>query len=152
MKTEIADDNAGSVNGWIGYDASCRFCRATRIRFDALFRARGFVFVPLQHPVLAAELGVDPLHPHVEMKLLLADGSVLGGAEACLHLGRRVWWAAPLAWIGGLAPFRPLVDSLYRAVASRRTCLGDVCGAGTGVRGADAQRHHHHTTAFFESP
>jgi predicted DCC family thiol-disulfide oxidoreductase YuxK len=151
VKTENADNNVGSVNGWIGYDDTCRFCRRIRAHADPVFRARGFVFVPLRHPELAARLGVDPLHSHGEMKLLLADGTILGGGDACLHLGRRVWWTAPVAWIAGLGPFRPMVDAIYRAIAVRRACLGDVCGTIPRERGRRGHRPHH-TTVFFESP
>lgn len=149
MKTENAVERVDGPLGWIGYDAECPFCRGVRSRTGPALARRGFVFVPLQDPQFAARLGVDPRHPHVEMKLVLADGAVLGGAGAWLRLAAAFPWLAPLAWAGGLPGIRPLSDALYRAVAARRQCLGDLCP----VRGADgiAPRHRHATT-FFESP
>ena len=151
MKTENTDNNAKSVNGWIGYDAACPFCRGVRFHSAPVFARRGFPFVPLQFPELAARLGLDARHPTVEMKLLLADGSVLGETDAVLFLGSRIWWLAPFAWIARHRPFHGLAVASYKAVAARRHFLGDLCGLFSHPH-RHADHRHPHTTAFFESP
>jgi predicted DCC family thiol-disulfide oxidoreductase YuxK len=147
VKTEIADVNGENVKGWVGYDADCPFCRAVERRWHPILRRRGFPFVPLQDPAFAARLGVSPDHPHAEMKLLLAEGRVLGGSGAWTYLMQQIGWLAPLGWLAESFLFRPLTAAAYRWVAANRYCLGDVCGLPPKHRG-----RLHHTTAFFESP
>ncbi len=161
MKTEITEVKEKAVLGWVGYDALCPVCRSLERRWHPILGPRGFPFVPLQEPWLAARIGFSPEERQTEMKLLLADGRVMGGAGACLYLGLQIGWLAPFAWIAGLPPFRWGVDRVYRWIAANRYCLGDVCRVPTPAPTADPNpgpathrkgNRRSHTTAFFESP
>lgn len=67
-----------------------------------------------------------------EMRLLLPDGRVFGGADALIELARRIAWAWPL-WITAHLPgARSLLRAAYRWVAAHRSCTKDVCRSGSG--------------------
>jgi hypothetical protein len=78
------------------------------------------------------------------MKLALADGRLLAGAEAVTWLARRVWWLAPFGWILWLPGVRLLTAAAYRWFAPRRYCFGGACPM--------ARTPRHRATAFFEMP
>jgi predicted DCC family thiol-disulfide oxidoreductase YuxK len=111
----------------IYFDGECRFCRATLRRFERVLVRRGFTFVPLQSAGAARLLGVSDEHLLDEMRLRLADGSVLGGATAVAAIARRIWWAWPL-WAASRVPgVMTLMDVAYRWVARNRYCLDRPC-------------------------
>lgn len=145
MNTETTDNNGIGFRGWVGYDGDCGFCCNLVRRWHGVFEKRGFTFVPLQNHWLAERLGITTMPD--EMKLLLADGRVLGGAAAIAAIARAVWYFAPVGWAMGLPGIRRLVDYSYKWVARNRQQLG-VCKVPERIA---AQNHHGHA-AFFEMP
>lgn len=171
------NNGANGFLGWVGYDGDCGFCCNLVRRWHGVFEKRGFSFVPLQNRWLAGRLaavgrasppgqdldlartGADDEHPLAErgrtaygeipdeMKLLLADGRVLGGAAAIAAMARAVWYFAPVGWVMGLPGIRLLVDYGYKWVARNRHQLG-VCKVPERIV---AHNHHGHA-AFFEMP
>ena len=119
--------------GWLLYDGRCPICRKGARRLHGLASRRGFRLVPLQRRWVQEELaGRDEEIPD-EMLLLLPDGRLLAGVAAFLHLGRRIWWAWPLATLAALPGFRWLAERMYRWVARNRyaishACTKDSCG------------------------
>jgi predicted DCC family thiol-disulfide oxidoreductase YuxK len=142
VKTEMTENKE---RGEIGYDAGCRFCLDLVRRWRATYEPRGYRFTPLQEHRLARRLGLRPGELPPEMKLFLADGRLLGGAEAWTYLLREVAWLWPLGAVLGLPGVRRLTRRVYRWVAANRTCLGDACALPLTPR-------RHITTTFFESP
>ena len=168
--------NEGFV-GWVGYDRDCGFCCNLVRRWHGVFEARGFTFVPLQNRWLADRLaavgrasppGQDtglakadaaderplagrgrPAHMDIpdEMKLLLADGRIIGGAEAIAAMACAVWYMAPAGWVMKLPVMHNLVRVAYRWVAKNRHRLG-VCH----VPERRAVHNLHGHAAFFEVP
>ena len=113
-------------------------------RIGPVFLRRGWVPVPLQSAWMRARVGLPPGPIPHEMKLALADGRVLGGAEAVTWLARRVWWLAPIGWVLWLPGLRTLTVLAYRWFARRRYCFGGRCPLG--------RRPRHRATTFLEMP
>ncbi len=133
-------------NGWVFYDAACPLCVAGVRRIGGVFTRRGFVWEPLQTLDAAARLRTSPVEISGEMKLLLADGRVIGGADAWAELFRSVWWLCPLGWLMRLPSLRELSHAAYRWMGRNRYCIGGIC------RAHILPARHHRTTAFFELP
>ena len=81
-----------------------------------------------------------------EMKLLLADGRILAGAEAIVMMMRTVWWLSLLGWLLWLPGLRRFTRYAYRWAARRRYRLG---GCSLPIR-RSILRHSH--TAFLDLP
>jgi len=61
------------------------------------------------------------------MRLLLADGRSVGGADAVVEIARHVWWAWPLWLVSRFPGMRPVLRAVYRSIAANRHCVGGVC-------------------------
>ncbi|MBK8268606.1 MAG: DUF393 domain-containing protein [Planctomycetes bacterium] len=109
------------------WDDECGLCDALVRRFRSLYEARGFEFVPMRKwldslsPTERARRTAD------EMRVVLRDGSVIGGAEAVAYLMRRVWWMWPAGVAGRLPIVRTVARRLYQEVARRRYQIGGAC-------------------------
>jgi predicted DCC family thiol-disulfide oxidoreductase YuxK len=73
------------------------------------------------------QLGLKPNEPLVEMKLLVNDKTIYGGAEALVQIARRIWWAWPLFTLAQLPGAMFLLRANYRWVAANRYCLSGKC-------------------------
>jgi len=124
VHTEITENN----KGWVLYDGDCPLCTRAVRRFGPLLRTRGFEPEPLRTPWIGTQLGLSPEKLLTEMRLLLPDGRLYGGADAFLQIARRYWWAWPLYLFGRLPGVKPLLRVLYRQLARNRYCISDVCG------------------------
>lgn len=142
----MTDKDAAGRAGWVFYDTDCPLCVAGVRRIGGLFARRGFVLEPLQAPDAVARLKTSPAEMFGEMKLLLTDGRVVGGADAWSQLFRSVWWLWPLGCLMRLPGLHGLSCATYRWLAHNRYCFGGTCH-----RHALPARHHR-TTAFFEMP
>lgn len=126
MHTEITDQNVG-IGGWLFYDGECRLCCASARRVERILARRRVQLCTLQSPDAPQRLGLSDRALLREMRLLLADGRSLGGADAVVEIARRIWWAWPL-WLFSRVPgVRPLLRAVYRVIAANRHCIGGVC-------------------------
>jgi predicted DCC family thiol-disulfide oxidoreductase YuxK len=57
-----------------------------------------------------------------ELRLLLPDGRLAGGAKAVLAVADLIWWARPLTWLSQLPGVMAALDFAYRWVAAHRNC------------------------------
>src|SRR5437899_7940581 len=115
----MTDTHVGTA-GWIYYDHDCHLCREGARRLQKILASRRFQLRTLQSPGAPRELGLSGSALLREVRLLLADGRNLGGADALLEVARRIWWAFPI-WILSLLPgVRPLMRASYRVVAANR--------------------------------
>jgi predicted DCC family thiol-disulfide oxidoreductase YuxK len=111
----------------ITWDDECGFCDGVVRRFRALYEARGFEFLPMRvwlaslSPEEQARMTAD------EMRVVLRDGTVIGGARAVAYLMRRVWWMWPAGVAGRLPIVRLVARWLYQEVARRRYQIGGSC-------------------------
>ncbi|MEI2723288.1 MAG: DUF393 domain-containing protein [Verrucomicrobiota bacterium] len=145
------EKSAPSPLGWVFYDGECRFCVLGATRWGGLFARHGFVWLPLQTPGTSERLGMGGAALHEEMKLLHADGRIVGGVAAWAVLFRSVWWLWPFGALLGLPGVRWLGGVGYRWVARNRYCLGGHCEVSSPPP-ADHTHNPPRHRAFFELP
>lgn len=124
MNTEITEYK---LNGWVLYDADCRWCVAGARRFRHLLALRRLELLPLQTPWVKARLGLPDEQLLEEMRLLRPDGKHVGGADAVLEIGRYFWWAWPLRQIGRIPVVTRILRACYRWIARNRNCASGSC-------------------------
>ncbi len=134
--------------GLVFYDAFCPLCLNLLARVGAIFRRRGFEFVPLQEPWVADALAMTEAEIRREMKLRLADGLIVGGIDAWRELARAVWWLWPVGVLLGVPGVGRLARAAYRWLAGNRHCLSGICG----LPARHELRKHHAATTFLELP
>ena len=120
------------ARGTLGYDRDCRMCRATARILGPFAHHHGFRLAPLQSPAMRRALGGDGGVPD-ELKLLCADGRVLGGVSALLAVVTIVPWLARLRRVARCRPLRAALDRGYRWVAAHRHCGPGGCSAPPGM-------------------
>jgi len=86
----------------------------------------------MQTPGTTERLGCSELELKAEMKIQCADGTVHGGIDAWIVLGKSVWWLQPFALFTTLPVIHALANMSYRAIARNRYCLGGRCHAARG--------------------
>ena len=128
------------------YDAECRFCLAFVRRFERLLVRHGFALLPLQTLWVRNRLGLSDEQLLAEMRLLLPDGNLFGGADALVEISRSYWWAFPLRVLARIPGGRRCLRAIYRWIARHRfwflgRCMGQEC-----------KPPHHRHIAFFELP
>lgn len=136
--SEITDRKGPRAADWVFYDGECEFCRSLARRFRSTLRRRGFGLAPLQDPRVATLLGLPANLLLQEMRVLTAEGEVLGGAQAVTFLARKIWWAWPVYAAAKLPGMRPLLHAAYRWVADHRHCSS--CAVGAVSNGEQGER------------
>lgn len=106
------------------YDGRCGFCTRRVGLLRRLNGGRGRALSPHEPGVLEQFPGLTLDACMSEMKLVLPDGRIFGGAEAVARalMLRPAWRAA--GWLFFVPGLRQLCDTLYRAIAARRYALG----------------------------
>src|SRR6266436_1060939 len=115
------------LTGWVLYDGECGLCTGWARRFGAVLNRRRFELAPLQTPWVRERLGLVPGVVLTEMRLLLSDGSIYGGADAIIEIARRIWWGWPVFLFGRLPGGRSVMRAIYRWIAARRRCNSGAC-------------------------
>ncbi len=108
--------------GWVFYDAQCPMCSRWVSRFTNVLLRRRFLTAPLQRGWVQQLLNIDSNDALTEMRIITAQGTVVGGAAAVVYLAGRIWWARPLAVIANLPGARGMLSRAYRFIARRRCC------------------------------
>jgi len=123
----IAPANAPPPRGWILYDNTCGFCRRWATFWETALRHRGFAIAPLQAGWVQEKLGLNPDVLLDDLRLLLADGRLLAGADAYRYAMRRIWWAWPLYLVAITPGLRRIFDWAYRTFAANRHRVSATC-------------------------
>ncbi len=123
----VAQIHATGPAGWVYYDGECRLCRAWAERLRETLAKHRFHLLPLQSPDAARQLRIGNPTRSGEMKLRLADGTILGGADALIEIARRVWWGRPLWVVSRLPGIMAVLRAGYRLLAANRLCANGVC-------------------------
>ena len=130
----LSGPSAGPV-GWILYDDACGFCRRWVSFWESTLRKRGFEIAPLQAAWVKEKLSLDEPELLQDLRLLLADGRMIQGADVYRYAMRHIWWAYPL-YLVSLAPvFKAAFDWSYRTFANHRHGASRACvppGRGPG--------------------
>jgi predicted DCC family thiol-disulfide oxidoreductase YuxK len=120
--------NSKEPAGWILYDDSCGVCRRWVPFWEGALRRRGFDLAPLQAEWVRTKLQLSETELLHDLRLLLADGSQVCGADVYRHATRRIWWAWPV-YLFSIAPgLRNLFDWAYRVFAANRYRVSSACG------------------------
>lgn len=124
MKLDMPDSHNRPTRsyGWVFYDAHCPMCSRWARRFTNVLLRRRFLTAPLQRGWVQQRLKLDSNDALTEMRVLSANGELLGGAAAMVYLADCIWWARPLAVIADLPGAMGMLSRAYRFVARRRCC------------------------------
>lgn len=114
--------------GWILYDDSCGVCRKWIPFWENALRRRGFDIAPLQAGWVRERLRVTESESLRDLRLLLADGTQVCGADVYRHAMRRIWWAWPVYLFAITPGLRNVFDWGYRTFAANRHRLSSACG------------------------
>ena len=114
--------------GWVLYDDACGFCRRWIPFWADTLRKRGFDIAPLQSEWVMHRLHATPEDLLFDLRLLLADGTQVRGADVYRHVLRRIWWAYPLYLFSVTPLLRCVFDWGYRTFADHRHRFSRACG------------------------
>ena len=140
VSTEITDAERTAPKGWVLFDGQCEFCRDWARRMEPVLRPRGFGFLPLQTPWVRALLQLPEEHLLGEMRVVLRDGEMFGGADAIVALAKYVWWGWPLVAAAHVPGVQVLLRAAYRRVAAQRYCINGACAVADGPRTLQKER------------
>ena len=113
--------------GWIIYDDSCGFCRRWIPFWENTLRKRGFEIVPLQADWIRQKLQLNEKDLLQDLRLLLASGKQIQGADTYRYAMKRIWWAYPV-YLFSITPLgRNIFDWSYRKFATHRYKISRVC-------------------------
>ncbi len=115
------------VVGWVLYDNSCGVCSRWVPFWAPTLRRRGIDIAPLQAEWVRERLSVPPEELLQDLRLLMADGSELRGADAYRAVLRRIWWAWPLYLFAITPGLRSIFDGCYRVFARNRYRVSQAC-------------------------
>jgi len=85
------------------------------------------LIAPLQAKWVMEKLGLPPEELLFDLRLLLANGSQIQGADAYRYLMRRIWWAYPLYLLSVTPLLRGLFNLSYRSFADNRYWFSHAC-------------------------
>jgi predicted DCC family thiol-disulfide oxidoreductase YuxK len=133
----------GQVQGWVLYDDSCGFCQRWIPFWESTLRRRGFAIAALQAPWVSRTLRLGDEELLSDLRLVLADGRQISGADVYRHVMRRIWWAYPL-YLFSVAPLsRRTFDWGYRTFAANRYRISGACGLRSVRSGEGAPPDNH---------
>ena len=116
----------GSI-GWVLYDDDCGFCRRWVPFWANTLRKQGLDIAPLQSRWVIERLSAAPEDLLSDVRLLLADGQQVRGADVDRHVMRRIWWAYPLYLLSVTPLLRRVFDWGYRTFADNRYHFSHAC-------------------------
>jgi predicted DCC family thiol-disulfide oxidoreductase YuxK len=113
--------------GWVLYDDACGFCRRWIPFWGETLRRRGFAIAALQSEWVQQKLGVPDADLLQDLRLLLADGNQVSGADVYRYVMRRIWWAYPLYLLSTAPLLGRVFDWGYRTFAVNRYRFSRAC-------------------------
>ena len=113
-----------SRRGWVFYDGDCRTCSMWAHRFERPLQRCGFGILPLQSDWARERLRLAAPELLKEMRVMLPDGKVEGGADAVVELSKSFWWGWPVWVFSRLPGAMGILRAGYRWIARRRCTAG----------------------------
>jgi predicted DCC family thiol-disulfide oxidoreductase YuxK len=115
------------TTGWILYDDSCGFCRRWIPFWAKTLQRRGFKIAKLQEGWVRERLQLEEKSLVQDLRLLLANGEQIQGADTYRFAMKRIWWAFPV-YLFSIAPLgRNIFDWSYRKFATHRHQISRAC-------------------------
>src|SRR5215470_1644542 len=127
LASEFTDGKGRHARGWLFFDVECGFCTRVARWVAPILARRGIGVAPLQDRRVGALLGLSHNELMREMRVLLADGTRCGGADAGVALAREIWWARPVVWLAKIPGMIGVLRRGYAWIAARRKCAGVTC-------------------------
>jgi predicted DCC family thiol-disulfide oxidoreductase YuxK len=140
------------VEGFVFYDANCRFCVRLARWAEPWLADRRFRLLPLQTPWCGHKLGLTDAELLVEMRLLLPDGQRFGGTDALLEISRHFWWAWPIRQMARLPVMMRIFRASYRWIARHHGCADGTCAVATVGDLPSVKHYKQRTIAFLDMP
>ncbi|MGA2684118.1 MAG: DCC1-like thiol-disulfide oxidoreductase family protein [Verrucomicrobiota bacterium] len=113
--------------GWILYDDSCGFCRRWIPFWAKTLQKHGFEIAPLQASWVGEKLQLDDKNLLHDLRLLLANGEQIQGADTYRYAMKRIWWVYPV-YLFSIAPMgRDIFNWSYRKFATHRHQISRAC-------------------------
>lgn len=113
--------------GWILYDDSCGFCRRWIPFWENTLLKRGFAIAPLQANWVKEKLQADEKDLLRDLRLLLAGGEQIQGADVYRYAMKRIWWAYPFYLFSIVPLCRNLFNWGYKTFAAHRYKVSRIC-------------------------
>ncbi|HUA38913.1 MAG TPA: DCC1-like thiol-disulfide oxidoreductase family protein [Candidatus Sulfopaludibacter sp.] len=113
--------------GWILYDDSCAFCRRWIPFWAETVRKRGFEIAPLQADWVKEKLQMSDDDRLQDLRLWLANGEQIQGADAYRYAMKRIWWAFPIFLFSQVPLGRDIFDWSCRKFAVHRYRISRAC-------------------------
>ncbi|HEY2822587.1 MAG TPA: DCC1-like thiol-disulfide oxidoreductase family protein [Candidatus Acidoferrum sp.] len=129
LASDFTDAKGRHARGRLFFDAECGFCTRIARWVAPILAHREIGMAPLQDPRVGALLGLSQADLLREMRVLMADGTHSGGADAAVALAREIWWARPLVWFSKIPGAMNLLRRAYYSIAARRHCAAAHCDA-----------------------
>ena len=121
------NENNNDPAGWILYDDSCGFCRRWVPFWEKTLRRRGFEIAALQADWVRQRLQFNETDLLQDLRLLLANGELIQGADTYRYAMRRIWWAYPI-YLFSVAPLGKIIfDWSYQKFAAHRHQISRAC-------------------------
>jgi len=117
----------GPKNGWILYDGSCGFCFWWVHFWEKVVAKRGFALKDLQTALADGIIAIDAHRLLDDIRVLDRQGRLISGADAYLHVAKKVWWAWPFYAIFSLPGFRQILSAGYRWFNRNRFRISKHC-------------------------
>lgn len=125
--TEAPPSITSAPIGWVLFDGACGICSRWVPWWSPTFARLGLAPAALQEPWVAARTSLAPEELLRDLSILLADGTLVRGADAYRWVLRRRWWGLPLWLLAVVPPGRWLFDLGYRLIADNRHRISAAC-------------------------
>jgi predicted DCC family thiol-disulfide oxidoreductase YuxK len=119
--------STAAPKGWILYDDSCGFCRRWVPFWENALLKRGFAIAPLQADWVRQKIRLDEKDLLQDLRLLLANGDQIQGADVYRYAMKRIWWACPFYLFSIVPLCRNLFNWGYKTFAAHRHQVSRVC-------------------------
>lgn len=114
--------------GWVLYDETCGVCSRWVPFWAPTLRRIGYDIASLQSDWIQQRLNVTDDSLMRDVRLLLADGSQVSGADVYRYFMKRIWWAYPFYLLACAPLLRRIFNFAYRTFADNRHRFSRACG------------------------
>jgi uncharacterized protein YqjF (DUF2071 family)/predicted DCC family thiol-disulfide oxidoreductase YuxK len=115
------------AHGYLLYDAHCGLCSRWISAMGQHLRHVGIEFAPLQSAWVYETLSLSTEQRAEEIRLILADGTLLTGGDVYIHILRCLWWCRPIGVLLSLPVLRWMTWRVYRLVNRNRFAISRAC-------------------------